>query len=453
MCSLDATNEQLDFKTVYGSSKQGWMGPDFNSPTSDVTYLLDVMVENIPQPVFPAGTLQMRITSLDYSSYVGRIAVGRVTRGSIQAGNNVSLMKRDGTVVRQKIKELCVFEGLGKEKVKHVVEAGEIVALIGIEGFDIGDTVADAENPEALPVVAIDEPTMSMLFTNNTSPFYGRDGKFVTSRHVRERLYRELEKNLALRIKETESPDQLNVFGRGILHLSVLVETMRREGYELQLGQPRVIIKEIDGIKCEPVEQLTIHVPEQFSGKVIEQVAMRKGELVNMIAKNGRTHLEFIITSKALIGLRNQVLTATEGEAVMSHRFKEFQPLKADVSGRFNGSLVAKETGMATAYSIDKLQDRGTFFVDPGEDVYEGQVVGEHIRDSELLVNITTGKKLTNMRASGSDDKVSIAPATKFSLEEFMEYIGEDEYLEVTPKSLRLRKIYLNENERKKMSR
>lgn len=453
MCSLDATNEQLDFKTVFGSSKQGWMGPDFNTPTTDVTYLLDVMVENIPQPVFPEGSLQMRITSLDYSSYVGRIAIGRVTRGSIQAGNNVMLMKRDGTNVRQKIKELCVFEGLGKEKVKHAITAGEIVALVGIEGFDIGDTVADAENPEALPVVAIDEPTMSMLFTNNTSPFYGREGKFVTSRHVRDRLYRELEKNLALRIKETESPDQLNVFGRGILHLSVLIETMRREGYELQLGQPRVIIKEVDGVKCEPVEQLTIHVPEQFSGKVIEQVSMRKGELLNMIAKNGRTHLEFSITSKALIGLRNQVLTATEGEAVMTHRFKEFQPLKSDTGGRFNGSLVAKETGMATAYSIDKLQDRGTFFVDPGEEVYEGQVVGEHIRDSELLVNITTGKKLTNMRASGSDDKSSIAPAIKFSLEEFMEYIGEDEYLEVTPKSLRLRKIYLNESERKKNSR
>ena len=453
MCSLDATDDQLDFKTVFGSSKHGWMGPDFKEPTTDVTYLLDVMVENIPEPKFPEGTLQMRITSLDYSSYVGRIAIGRITRGNIQAGNNVSLMKRDGTIIKQKIRELCIFEGLGKEKVKQVIEAGEIVALVGIEGFDIGDTVADSENPEALPVVAIDEPTMSMLFTNNTSPFYGREGKFVTSRHVRERLYRELEKNLALRIVETESPDQLNVFGRGILHLSVLIETMRREGYELQLGQPRVIIKEIDGVKCEPVEQLTIHVPEQFSGKVIEQVSMRKGELVNMIAKNGRTHLEFVITSKALIGLRNQVLTATEGEAVMSHRFKEFQPLKPDTGGRFNGSLVAKETGMATAYAIDKLQDRGTFFVDPGEEIYEGQVVGEHIRDSELLVNIVTGKKLTNMRASGSDDKTSIAPATKFSLEEFMEYIGEDEYLEVTPKSLRLRKIYLNESERKKHSR
>jgi len=450
MCSLDASESQLDFKTVFGSSKQGWMGPDFTTPTEDVTHLLDVMVENIPQPVFPEGTLQLRITSLDYSSYVGRIAIGRVTRGSVQVGMNVSLVKRDGTILKQKIRELCIFEGLGKEKVKHAIGAGEIVALVGIEGFDIGDTVADFENPEALPVMNIDEPTMSMLFTNNTSPFFGREGKFVTSRHVRDRLFRELEKNLALRIENTESPDQLNVFGRGILHLSILIETMRREGYELQLGQPRVIIKEIDGVKCEPIEQLTIHVPEQFSGKVIENVAQRKGEMLDMHSKNGRIHLEFMIPSRGLIGLTNLILTATEGEAVMSHRFVEFQPMKGDMSTNFNGALVAKETGQATAYSIDKLQDRGTFFVDPGEDIYEGQVVGEHIRDADLLVNIVTGKKLTNMRASGSDDKTSIAPATKFSLEEFMEYIREDEYLEVTPKSLRLRKKLLNESDRKK---
>jgi len=453
MCALDATDEQLDFRTVFGSSKQGWMSADFTKPTTDVTYLLDVMIESIPEPKFAEGTLQLRITSLDYSSYVGRIAIGRVTRGSIQAGMNVSLVKRDGTILKQKIKELCVFEGLSKAKIKHVVTAGEIVALVGIDSFDIGDTIADFENPEGLALVSIDEPTMSMLFTNNTSPFFGREGKFITSRHVRERLYRELEKNLALRIEETESPDQLNVFGRGILHLSILIETMRREGYELQLGQPRVIIKEIDGVKCEPIEQLTIHVPEQFSGKVIEKVAQRKAEMTNMHSKNGRIHLEFIIPSRGLIGLTNQILTATEGEAVMSHRFLEFQPWKGSIGDHLNGALVSKETASTTAYSIDKLQDRGIFFVDPGQDIYEGQVVGEHIRESDLLVNITTGKKLTNMRASGSDDKVNITPATKFSLEEFMEYIREDEYLEVTPKSLRLRKILLNEHDRKKASR
>ena len=453
MCTLDATDDQLDFKTVFGSSKQGWMGPDFSNPTTDVTYLLDVMIENIPEPVFPEGTLQMQITSLDYSSYIGRIAIGRVIRGSIQAGMNVCLVKRDGTVVKNKIKELCIFEGLGKEKVKYAVPAGEIVAVVGLESFDIGDTIADFENPEGLKAMNIDEPTLSMVFTNNTSPFYGRDGKFVTSRHVRERLYRELEKNLALRIEETESPDQLLVFGRGILHLSILIETMRREGYELQLGQPKVIIKEIDGVKCEPIEQLTVHVPEQFSGKVIEQVSQRKAEMLDMHTKNGRIHLEFRIPSRGLIGMTNQVLTATEGEAVMSHRFVEFQPWKGDMGTRTNGALVALETGMATGYAIDKLQDRGTFFVDPGEDIYEGQVVGEQIREGDLTVNLVTGKKLTNMRASGSDAKTNIAPATKFSLEEFMEYIRDDEYLEVTPKALRLRKIYLKEHERKRLSK
>ena len=453
MCALDATNEQLDFKTVYGSSKQGWMSADFNAPAEDVTHLLDVMIENIPDPVFPEGTLQIQITSLDYSSYVGRIAIGRIIRGTIQAGQNVSLVKRDGTIQKNKIKELCIFEGLGKEKVKYAVQTGEIVAVIGLDGFDIGDTICDFENPEGLKAMNIDEPTMSMIFTNNTSPFFGRDGKFVTSRHVRERLYRELEKNLALKIEETESPDQLLVFGRGILHLSILIETMRREGYEFQLGQPRVIIKEIDGKKCEPIEQLTVHVPEQFSGKVIEQVAQRKAEMVDMHSKNGRIHLEFRIPSRGLIGLTNLVLTATEGEAVMSHRFIEFQPWKGDMGTRTNGALVALETGMATGYSIDKLQDRGTFFIDPGEDIYEGQVIGEQIREGDLTINIVTGKKLTNMRASGSDVKTNIAPATKFSLEEFMEYIRDDEFLEVTPKALRLRKMYLKEHERKRYNK
>jgi len=450
MCALDATDDQLDFKTVFGSSKQGWMGPDFSTPTEDVTYLLDVMIENIPDPVFAEGTLQIQITSLDYSSYVGRIAIGRITRGTIQAGQNVCLVKRDGTIQKNKIKELCIFEGLGKEKVKYAVAAGEIVAVIGLDGFDIGDTIADFENPEGLKAMNIDEPTMSMLFTNNTSPFYGREGKFITSRHVRERLYRELEKNLALKIEETDSPDQLLVFGRGILHLSILIETMRREGYELQLGQPKVIVKEIDGVKCEPMEQLTVHVPEQFSGKVIEQVSQRKAEMINMHSKNGRIHLEFMIPSRGLIGLTNLVLTATEGEAVMSHRFIEFQPMKGDMGTRTNGALIALEAGMATGYAIDKLQDRGTFFINPGEDIYEGQVIGEQIREGDLTVNLVTGKKLTNMRASGSDVKTSITPATKFSLEEFMEYIRDDEYLEVTPKSFRLRKIYLKEHERKR---
>ena len=453
MCALDGTDDQLDFKTVYGSSKHGWMGPDFNTPTEDVTHLLDVMIENIPDPVFPEGTLQIQITSLDYSSYVGRIAIGRIIRGTIQAGQNVSLVKRDGTIQKNKIKELCIFEGLGKEKVKYAVQTGEIVAVIGLDGFDIGDTICDFENPEGLKAMNIDEPTMSMIFTNNTSPFFGRDGKFVTSRHVRERLYRELEKNLALKIEETESPDQLLVFGRGILHLSILIETMRREGYEFQLGQPRVIIKEIDGKKCEPIEQLTVHVPEQFSGKVIEQVAQKKAEMVNMHSKNGRIHLEFRIPSRGLIGLTNLVLTATEGEAVMSHRFIEFQPWKGDMGTRTNGALVALETGMATGYAIDKLQDRGTFFIDPGEDIYEGQVIGEQIREGDLTVNLVTGKKLTNMRASGSDVKTNIQPATKFSLEEFMEYILDDEFLEVTPKALRLRKMYLKEHERKRFNK
>ena len=450
MCNLDASDEQLDFITVYGSSKNGWMGPDWKTPTTDFSHLLDVIVDTVPQPVFKEGTVQMRITSLDYSSYVGRIAVGRISRGSLIAGQNVSLVKRDGTILKSKIKELYVFEGLGKEKIKVEVKAGEICAIMGIEGFDIGDTIADFENPEALPSVSIDEPTMSMVFTNNTSPFFGKEGKFVTSRHIRERLYQELEKNLALRIEETDSRDALLVYGRGIMHLSVLIETMRREGYELQVGQPRVIIKEIDGKKHEPMEAATVHVPEEFSGKVIELMSQRKGELQKMTTKNDRVHLEFSIPSRGLIGLTNAILTATEGQAVLSHRFVGFEPWKGDIASKKNGALIAIETGPTFAYSIDKLQDRGRFFIHPGEDVYAGQVIGEHIRESDLIVNAGKSKKLTNMRASGSDDKVSITPAIRMSLEEHMEYIRADEYLEITPKSLRIRKILLNEHDRKR---
>lgn len=450
MCNLEAQEHQLDFATVYGSSKQGWMGSDWKTPTSDFSYLLDAIITNIPAPTFPEGTLQLRITSIDYSSYVGRIAVGRVSRGSIIAGQSVTLVKRDGSMVTSKIKELYIFEGLGKEKVKTAITAGEICAVMGIEGFDIGDTIADFENPEALPSVAIDEPTMSMVFTNNTSPFFGRDGKFVTSRHVRERLFQELEKNLALRVEETDSPDVLLVYGRGIMHLSVLIETMRREGYELQVGQPRVITKEINGKRHEPVEMATVHVPEAFSGKVIELMSQRKGELQQMATKNDRVHLEFIIPSRGLIGLTNSILTATEGQAVLSHRFIGFEPWKGDISVKKNGALIAMETGPTFAYSIDKLQDRGKFFIHPGEDVYAGQVIGEHIRETDLIINPGKSKKLTNMRASGSDDKVQITPAIRMSLEEHMEYIRADEYLEITPKSLRLRKIILNEHDRKR---
>ncbi|HON53278.1 MAG TPA: translational GTPase TypA [Bacteroidales bacterium] len=450
MCNLNASEDQLDFKTVYGSSKQGWMGPDWKTPTEDFSYLLDTIIETIPAPKPNPGTLQMRITSLDYSSYVGRIAVGRVSRGSIIAGQNISLVKRDGTIVKSKIKELFVFEGLGKEKVKTEITAGEICAVMGIEGFDIGDTIADFENPEALANISIDEPTMSMIFTNNTSPFFGKEGKFVTSRHIRERLYKELERNLALRIEETESPDMLLVYGRGILHLSVLIETMRREGYELQVGQPKVIIKEIDGVKHEPIEHATVHVPEPFAGKVIELMTQRKGELQNMTTKNDRVHLEFTIPSRGLIGLTNAILTATEGEAVLSHRFLGFEPWKGDMPSKINGALIAMETGPTFAYAIDKLQDRGKFFIYPGEDVYAGQVIGEHIRDNDLIINVGKSKKLTNMRASGADDKTSIAPPIRMSLEEHMEYIRKDEFLEITPKSLRIRKIILNEHDRKR---
>ena len=450
MFNLGATDDQLDFPTVYGSAKQGWMGPDWKTPTNDISYLLDQIIEHIPAPKVEEGSLQMMISSLDYSSYVGRIAVGRIRRGTLEWGQNVSLVKRDGSVVPSKIKELYVFEGLGKEKIKTPVEAGELCAILGLDNFEIGDTVADALEPEGLPPIKVDEPTMSMLFTINNSPFFGKEGKYVTSRHLRDRLFLELEKNLALRVEETGSPDMLNVYGRGVLHLSVLIETMRREGYELQVGQPQVIIKEIDGQKCEPVEQLTVLVPEDFSSRVIDLVTRRKGDLLNIETVNDRVHLDFQIPSRGIIGLRNQVLTATEGEAIMSHRFIEFQPWKGDIQGRHAGVLIAMETGQSYPYAIDKLQDRGRFFIDPNDQVYAGQVIGEHIRPDDLVVNVCKSKKLSNMRAAGSDEKMHIAPAIKMSLEEYMEYIGPDEYLEITPRSLRLRKIILDETERKR---
>jgi GTP-binding protein len=455
MFALDATEEQLDFPVVYGSSKQGWMGPDWKTPTEDVSHLLDVILEKIPAPKKVDGTLQMRITSLDYSSFQGRIAVGRVSRGSIKAGQNVTLVKNDGSMKKGKVAELMVFEGLGKEKVKtEALTSGEICAVMGLEGFDIGDTIADFENPEGLTPIKVDEPTMSMLFTINTSPFFGREGEFVTSRHLRDRLYKEIEKNLAMKIEETGSPDKLLVYGRGILHLGILVETMRREGYEFQLGQPQVIYKEIEGARCEPIEALTVQVPEQFSSKVIDLVSRRKGELLSVELKGDRVNVEFNIPARGIIGLRNPLLTATEGEAIIAHRFKGYEPYKGEFAGNRPGCIVSGETGTAIAYAIDKLQDRGKFFVDPGEEVYAGQVIGESPKpDEELAVNIIRVKKLTNMRASGSDDKTNIAPAVKFSLEECMEYIANDEYLEVTPKSLRIRKILLDENERKKASK
>jgi GTP-binding protein len=450
MFNLGATEEQLDFPTVYGSSKQGWMSEDWQKPTEDVSYLLDQIIEHIPAYKTTEGTTQLMISSLDFSSYVGRIAVGRLHRGTLVAGQDVTLAKANGETLRSKIKELYVFEGLAKEKIKSEVHAGEICAILGLENFDIGDTVCDAENPEPLKPIKVDDPTMSMLFTINNSPFYGKDGKFVTSRHLRERLYAELEKNLAMRIEETDSPDSLIVYGRGILHLSILIETMRREGYELQVGQPKVIIKEIDGVKCEPVEQLTIVVPDAFAGKVIELVTMRKGEIDSIEPQGDRTHLEFTIPSRGIIGLRNNVLTVSEGEAIMAHRLKGYEPWKGEIGGRRMGALIAKETGPAIEYSINKLQDRGRFFVSPGEEVYTGMVVGEGIRPDDIVVNLTITKKLSNMRSAGADEKVSIAPATKFSLEESMEYIGEDEYLEITPNHLRIRKILLDEVARKR---
>ena len=453
MFSLGASEDQLDFPTAFGSSKQGWMSEDWKKPTTDITYLLDLIIKYIPAPKHPEGTTQMMITSLDYSSYIGRIAVGRLTRGTLQAGQNVSLVKRDGTVEKQKIKELYVFEGLGKEKVKMPVEAGEVCAVMGLEDFEIGDTIADYEAPEALKPISVDEPTMSMLFTINNSPFFGKDGKYVTSRHIRERLEKELEKNLALKVEDTGSPDSMLVYGRGILHLSVLIETMRREGYELQVGQPKVIIKEIEGQKCEPMEELTIVVPEEFSGKAIELATQRKGEIKSIETQSDRTHIIFSIPARGMIGLRNNVLTATEGEAVMASRFDGYGPWKGEIGIRRNGALVVMETGTAYAYAIDKLQDRGTFFIDPNEEVYAGEVIGEHIRPDDLVINVCKSKKLTNMRASGSDEATHIAPARKMSLEEYMEYIGPDEYLEITPHHLRLRKIILDENERKRLAK
>ncbi|OKL39356.1 translational GTPase TypA [Pontibacter flavimaris] len=452
MFNLDASEDQLDFTTLYGSSKQGWMSTDWTKPTTDITPLLDAIIDVIPPAPYREGTPQMQITSLDYSSFVGRIAVGRVHRGTLKEGMPISLCKADGSIKKGRIKELQVFEGLGKKSVQEV-SAGEICAVTGIEGFDIGDTIADAENPEPLTRIAIDEPTMNMLFTINNSPFFGKEGKFVTSRHLRDRLFKETEKNLALRVQETDREDSFLVFGRGILHLSVLIETMRREGYELQVGQPQVIFKEIDGVRHEPIEHLVVDVPEETAGKVIELVSMRKGELSIMEPKGDLQHLEFNIPARGLIGLRNNVLTATAGEAIMNHRFQSYEPFKGPIPGRNNGSIISMETGPGTAYSIDKLQDRGVFFVDPGVDVYMGQVIGEHNRQNDITVNIQKGKKLTNMRASGSDDNAKIAPAKNFSLEEAMEYIQKDEYLEVTPKSLRMRKIYLDENERNRMAR
>jgi len=452
MFSLDATEEQLDFPTIYGSAKNGWMSTDWKQPAETIIPLLDCIIENIPAPVQLEGTPQMLITSLDYSSYTGRIAVGRVHRGVLKEGMNVSLAKRNGSFVKSKIKEVHVFEGLGRVKTTEV-HSGDICALIGIEGFDIGDTICDFENPEALPPIAIDEPTMSMLFSINDSPFFGKDGKFVTSRHINDRLEKELDKNLALRVSKSEEDGKWLVYGRGVLHLSVLIETMRREGYELQVGQPQVLYKTIDGKKCEPIEELTINVPEEYSSKIIDMVTRRKGEMVSMENTGERINLEFNMPSRGIIGLRTNVLTASAGEAIMAHRFKEYQPYKGEIERRLNGSIVSMEAGTAFAYALDKLQDRGRFFIFPQDDVYAGQVVGEHAKDNDLVVNVTKSKKLTNMRASGSDDKARIIPPVQFSLEEALEYIKEDEYVEVTPKAMRMRKIILDENERKRSNK
>ncbi len=453
MFTLGATEEQLDFKVVYGSAKQGWMSHKWQERTDSITPLLDVILDEIPAPQYVEGSPQLLITSLEYSPYVGRIAVGKLTRGTLTAGMPVTLAKRDGTMVKTKIRELMVFDGLGKSKVEQV-QCGEICAVTGIEGFDIGDTICDFENPEPLPPIAIDEPTMSMLFTINDSPFFGRDGKFVTSRHIKERLDKELEKNLALRVEQGDTPDKFIVYGRGVLHLSVLIETMRREGYELQVGQPKVIIKTIDGVKCEPIEELTIDIPEEHSGKAIEMATKRKGVLMNMEAiGDDRTRLEFEIPSRGLIGLRSNLLTATAGEAVVTHRLKGFEPYRGEIEMRHTGSLIAMETGEIYAYALNKVQDRGKFFVAPGDEVYCGQVVGENTRENDICLNLCKSKKLTNMRASGSDDKVSIAPPVIFSLEEALEYIGEDEYVEITPKAMRLRKILLNETDRKRAAK
>lgn len=453
MFSLNATEDQLDFPVVYGSAKNGWMSEDFNKPTDNIDYLLDKIVEVIPAPKVLEGTPQMLITSLDYSSYTGRIAVGRVHRGTLKDGMNVTIAHRDGSMEKTKIKELDTFEGMGHNKSEEV-KSGDICAVVGLENFEIGDTICDFENPEPLPPIAIDEPTMSMLFTINDSPFFGREGKFVTSRHISDRLKKELEKNLALRVTPFEdSTDKWIVSGRGVLHLSVLIETMRREGYELQVGQPQVIYKEIDGVKCEPIEELTINVPEEFASKMIDMVTRRKGEMTSMQNLGDRVDIEFDIPSRGIIGLRTNVLTASQGEAIMAHRYKEYQPFKGEITRRMNGSMIAMETGTAYAYSIDKLQDRGKFFIDPGEEVYGGEVVGEHVHDNDLVVNVTKAKQLTNTRASGSDDKARIVPRTVLSLEEALEYIKEDELVEVTPKSMRMRKILLDHLERKRSNK
>ncbi|MCI6894485.1 MAG: translational GTPase TypA [Bacteroidales bacterium] len=452
MFNLNATEDQLDFPTIYGSAKQGWMSDDWNKPTDNINAVLDAIIEYIPEPEVIEGDAQMLITSLDYSSYVGRIAIGRVHRGEMREGMDVALCKKDGSIIKQRIKELHTFEGMGRKRVQSV-KSGDICALVGIENFEIGDTVADINNPEPLPRIAIDEPTMSMTFTINDSPFFGKDGKFVTSRHINDRLMKELDKNLALRVQKTEREDAWIVFGRGVLHLAVLIETMRREGYELQVGQPQVIVKEIDGVKCEPVEALTINVPEAYSSKMIDMVTRRRGELVSMSSQNDRIHLEFQIPSRGIIGLRTNVLTASAGEAIMAHRFLEYQPWKGDIERRTNGSLIAMESGTAYAYAIDKLQDRGKFFIFPQEEVYAGQVVGENAKDNDIVVNVTKSKKLTNMRASGADEKAKIVPPVVFSLEEALEYIKGDEYVEVTPNHLRLRKIILDELERKRANK
>ena len=453
MFSLNATEDQLDFPVIYGSAKNNWMSTDWKTPTENLVPLLDAIIEHIPAPKQLEGTPQMLITSLDYSAYTGRIAVGRVHRGTLKEGMNITLAKRDGSLIKSKIKELHTFEGLGRKKT-NAVSSGDICAVVGVEGFEIGDTICDFENPEPLPPIAIDEPTMSMLFTINDSPFFGKEGKFVTSRHIQDRLTKELDKNLALRVRKSELEDgKWIVSGRGVLHLSVLIETMRREGYELQVGQPQVIFKEIDGVKCEPIEELTISVPEEYSSKMIDMVTRRKGDLVSMETQGDRVNIEFDMPSRGIIGLRTNVLTASAGEAIMAHRFKCYQPYKGEIERRSNGSMIAMESGTAFAYAIDKLQDRGKFFIYPQEEVYAGQVVGEHVHENDLVINVTKSKKLTNMRASGSDDKARIIPPVVFSLEEALEYIKEDEYVEVTPKSMRMRKVILDETERKRANK
>ena len=452
MFNLDATEEQLDFPTIYGSAKFGWMNDDYKKVNDNIFPLLDAVIEYIPSPIIPEGNTQLLITSLDYSTFIGRIAIGRLQRGTLKQNQQVSLIKNNQEIKKSKVKELYLFEGLGKSRVEEV-EVGDLCAIVGLEGFQIGDTVADIEQPEALPTIKIDEPTMSMLFTINDSPFFGQEGKFVTSRHLKDRLEKELERNLALRVKDTNSADSFNVFGRGVLHLSVLIETMRREGYELQVGQPQVIIKEIDGVKCEPIEELTIDIPEIHSGKAIEVVATRKGEMLSMEPKGDRMLLQFNIPSRGIIGLRNYLLTVTAGETIMSHRFIDFMAFKGDIPQRNNGSLISMEKGKSIPFSLNNLQERGKFFVDPNEDIYEGQVIGENSRSNDLVVNITKTKKLTNMRSSGADDKVKIAPAIRFSLEEALEYIQADEYVEVTPTKIRLRKILLKEHERKRANK